>query len=91
MLIFHQRYLHKVCPKTEGFFLSRFVCKELNPTQEHQAHTDIHTDQQSNVNRKEKKKILLLVIVFNIHFCYHSHNAYLDPDWEESHRFSPDA
>lgn len=75
--------------KTEGFFLSRF-CKEINQTQEHQTHTHIHTDQQSNVNRK-KKKILLLVVCFSYSFCYHSNNAYLNPDWEKSHWFTPDA
>ncbi len=51
--------------KTEGFSYHVFVKKS---TQEHQAHTYIHTDQQSNVNRKGKKKILLLIIVFHIHF-----------------------
>lgn len=83
---FHQRYLHKVF-KNRRIFLSHFY-KEIKPTQEHQARTYIHTDQQSNVNEKKKD---IITCCFSFSFCYHSHNAYLNPDWEKSHWFSPDA
>lgn len=62
MLIFTNNIYIKFS-KTEGFFLSRF-CKEINQTQEHQTHTHIHTDQQSNVNRKKKKDIITRCLFF---------------------------
>lgn len=57
-------------------------CKEIK-TQEHQARTYVHINQQSNVNRKE----IITCYCFSYLCNYYSYN----PDWEESRWFSPDA
>lgn len=83
---FQQQYLHKVL-KNRRIFLSHF-CKEINQTQEHK-HTHTYTLTNSQMWTKEKDNITHYC--FSCSFCYHSDNAYLNPDWEKSHWFSPDA
>ena len=68
--------------RIRGFFSQLFLQRDEPNTMTPNTH--IHTHRPTV---KCKQKILLLVIVFHNHFVIIQNNAYLNPDWEESHWF----
>ena len=69
--------------RIRGFFSQLFLQRDEPNTMTPNTH--IHTHRPTV---KCKQKILLLVIVFHNHFVIIQNNAYLNPDWEESHWLS---